>query len=318
MKTFLKNLFSKELSLKALMPPVRGTVLAEAPLAKRTWLGVGGNAEVLFMPSDSADLAFFLANHPDAPITVLGGASNMLIRDGGIPGVVIHLEKGFDNIEVKDNTLICGAGAKNAAVAKIAMLAGLSGLEFLAGIPGTIGGAVKMNAGAQGHCVSDILSQIKAIDTKGKNLTFQRNEIPFDYRTNALPNNLIFTKVIFQLTPENKQNIHNRMTQYKQIRENTQPQGVRTAGSMFKNPVGLAAWQLIEKAGCRGLKVGGAMVSEKHCNFFINTGKATALDFETLALSVQKRVYETSHIMLEWEVRCIGVKTKRFSSFGGK
>lgn len=300
------------------MPAVRGQVVENAPLNKMTWLGVGGPAEILFTPADSDDLEYFLTNQPGAPLTVIGGGSNLLICDGGIPGIVVHLGKTFNTVKIEGDRIICGAGAKNMEIAKAALEAGLSGFEFLCGIPGTLGGSIRMNAGAHGRSVADVLDELTAFDIIGKKIVLQRNEIPFDYRTNALPDNWIFTGAILKGAPENKENIQKRMTEYRQIREKAQPTGVKTAGSMFKNPIGLKAWQLIEKAGCRGLKVGGAMVSEKHCNFFINTGKATAQDFETLGETVQRRVYETSEITLEWEVRRIGVKTKRFSSFGGR
>ncbi len=318
MFSFFKRFFSDRTSLKQLMPQVRGEVIENAPLHKMTWLGVGGPAEVLYTPADADDLEYFLTNQPGAPLTVIGGGSNLLIRDGGIPGIVVHLGKTFNSIKVEGDKIICAAGAKNMEISKAAMEAGLSGFEFLCGIPGTLGGSIRMNAGAHGRSVSDVIEEITAFDIIGKKMVLQRNEIPFDYRTNALPGNWIFTGAILKGTPENKENIQKRMTEYKHLREKAQPVGVKTAGSMFKNPIGLKAWQLIEKAGCRGLKIGGAMVSEKHCNFFINTGKATAQDFETLGETVQRRVYETSEIMLEWEVRRVGVKTKRFSSFGGR
>ncbi len=318
MFSFFKRFFSKKSNLKQLMPAVRGQIVENAPLHKMTWLGVGGSAEILFTPADVSDLEYFLTNRPDVSLTVIGGGSNLLIRDGGIPGVVVHLGKMFNTIKVDGDKIICGARAKNMEIAKTAMQAGLSGFEFLCGIPGTLGGSIRMNAGAHGRSIADVLEELTAFDMLGKKAVLPRNEIPFDYRTNALPDNWIFTDAVLKGIPENKENIQKRMAEYKQIREKAQPSGVKTAGSMFKNPMGLKAWQLIEKAGCRGLKVGDAMVSEKHCNFFINTGKATAQDLETLGETVQRRVYETSEIMLEWEVRRIGVKTKRFSSFGGR
>lgn len=318
MFSFLKSLFSKESELKRLMPPVRGKVEENAPTAKMTWLGVGGAAEILFTPADADDLEFFLASRPNAPLTVIGGGSNLLIRDGGIPGVVVHLDKPFARIEIDGERIYCGAGARNMEIARAALEAGLAGFEFMCGIPGTLGGAIRMNAGAHGRSTADTLEELTALDILGKKMVLQRGEVPFDYRSNALPDNWIFTSAVLKGTPDSPDAIRARMNEYKALREKSQPQGVRTAGSMFKNPVGLKAWQLIEKAGCRGLKIGGAAVSEKHCNFFINTGKATAQDFETLGELVQRRVFETSEIKLEWEVRRVGVKTKRFSSFGGR
>lgn len=318
MFSLLKHIFTGESDLEQLMPAVRGQIVSNAPLNKMTWLGVGGPAEVLFTPADTEDLEYFLANQPNAPLTVIGGGSNLLIRDGGVPGIVVHLGKTFNDITVNGDKIICGAGVKNIEIAKVAMEAGLSGFEFLCGIPGTFGGSIRMNAGANGRSTADIVEEITAFDIIGKKIVLTRNEIPFDYRENSLPDNWIFIGAVLKGTPENKENIQKRMAEYRQIREKSQPIGARTAGSIFKNPIGLKAWQLIEKAGCRGLKQGGAMISEKHCNFFINTGKATAQDFEMLGETVQKRVFETSEIMLEWEVRRVGVKTKRFSSFGGR
>lgn len=318
MLSFFKSLFGGSSNLKKLMPEVRGEMIPNAPLNKMNWLGVGGPAELLFKPADEADLSWFLSARPNVPVTILGGGSNMLIRDGGIPGVVIHLDKGFSDISVEGNRIRAGAAARNMEVAKAALEAGVSGFEFLAGIPGTVGGAVRMNAGAHGSEIKDILKEVDVIDGIGKKISIASDEIFFEYRSTPLPETWIFTRVVFEGRPENKENIQKRMAEYKEIRERSQPIGARTAGSMFKNPVGLKAWQLIDKAGCRGLKLGGAMVSEKHCNFFINTGKATAQDFETLAETVQQRVFDTSEIMLEWEVRRIGVKSKRFSTFGGR
>ena len=316
MFSFIKNLFGKSSGLMKLMPEVRGSLTANAPLNNLNWLGVGGPAEILYTPADEEDLSWFLSARPNVPVTVMGGGSNLLIRDGGIPGVVIRLGKEFSKISVEGNRLICGTAAKNAEVAKAAADAGLSGFEFLAGIPGTIGGAIRMNAGAHGSEIKDILTEMSGVDGIGKKFRISKGEIPLEYRLNPLPVNWIFTGAVFEGRPENKENIQKRMAEYREIRERSQPVGVRTAGSMFKNPVGLKAWQLIDKAGCRGLRVGGAMVSEKHCNFFINTGKATAEDFETLAETVREKVFEASNIRLEWEVRRIGVASKRSGLFG--
>lgn len=300
------------------MPPVRGRVTENAPLAQLTWLGVGGPAEVLFEPADKDDLAFFLKAKVNTPVTVIGGGSNLLIRDGGIPGVVIRLTSGFKKICVDGDKIICDAAVKNTEIAQAALEAGLSGFEFMVGIPGTIGGAVRMNAGAHGGCVADRLVELNGLEQSGAEIRLTRDEIPFDYRENALPSGWIFTDVVLKGVPDTQESIAARMTEFKKLRKQSQPTGVRTAGSMFKNPVGLKAWQLIEKAGCRGLRVGNAIVSEKHANFFVNLGGATARDFETLAEEVQKRVWETSEINLEWEVRRVGVKPKAFSTFGGK
>ena len=297
---------------------LRGKVVPNAPMAKRTWLGVGGNAEFLYVPADEDDLEYLLSAKPNLPITVLGGCSNVLIRDGGIPGIVIILDKPFDNIQGNQNVLACGTAVKNAALAQYALEAGLSGFEFLTCIPGTVGGALRMNAGAHGRSMQDITCEIKIIDTNGHRSTITKSELIFEYRKSVLPDNWIFLKALLRGVPDSKENIKRRMDEYRAVREKTQPVGVKTAGSMFKNPIGLKAWELIDKAGCRGMRIGDAAVSEKHCNFFVNSGSATANDLENLALKVQQKVYETSQIELEWEVRRVGVKTKRFSSFGGK
>ena len=316
MLSFIKNFFTGKSVLMKLMPEVRGTLTANAPLAKMSWLGVGGPAEILYTPADEEDLSWFLSARPNVPVTILGGGSNVLIRDGGIPGIVIHLGREFSQIDIDGTALKCGTAAKNAEVAKAALDAGLSGFEFLAGIPGTIGGAIRMNAGAHGCEIKDILTEMSGVDGIGKKFTIQKGEIPLEYRLNPLPVNWIFTRAVFEGRPDSKENIQKRMTEYREIRERSQPVGVRTAGSMFKNPVGLKAWQLIDKAGCRGLRRGGAMVSEKHCNFFINTGKATAEDFEMLAETVRQKVFDASNIRLEWEVRRIGVASKRTGILG--
>ena len=318
MLSWIRNLFTESFDLKQAMPLLRGKIDKNVLMAKKTWLGVGGNAEFLYTPADEDDLYYFLSTKPNLPLTVLGGCSNVLIRDGGIPGVVVMLGDAFKDVFVEGPFIRCGAFAKNTAIAQAALEAGLSGFEFLAGIPGTVGGALRMNAGAHGRAMQDITLEIGIIDTNGHQLTITKSEMVFEYRKTALPDNWIFTKALFKGVPDSKENIKKRMQQYKEAREKAQPQGVKTAGSMFKNPVGLKAWELIDKAGCRGMRLGGAMVSEKHCNFFINTGTATANDLENLALKVQEKVYDISQIQLEWEVRRIGVKTKRFSSFGGK
>lgn len=300
------------------MPLLRGKLTSSVPLAKKTWLGVGGPADYLYIPADEEDLSYFLSSRPNIPLTVLGGGSNLLIRDGGIPGIVLQLQHPFDQIAVKDNFIICGTAVKNMALAQAAADAGLSGFEFLSGIPGTVGGALRMNAGAHGRCMRDIVREVSFYDVNGTKSTVMQSELFFDYRQSAMPEDWIFIKTLLKGTPAPKEDILKKMEEYRTIREKNQPVGVKTAGSMFKNPVGLKAWELIDKAGCRGMSKGDAVVSEKHCNFFINKGNASANDLENLALKVQKKVFEKFQINLEWEVRRVGVKTKRFSSFGGK
>lgn len=317
---YISHFLFKKNSLIDILPTVRGTYKENVPLANMTWLGVGGPAEVLFEPADENDLLYFIELKKNIPVTIIGGGSNLLIRDGGIPGVVIRLGKNFETIDIKeDGTITCAAGAKNTEISRKAMEAGISGFEFLCDIPGTIGGAVRMNAGAFGSSIADYLVKLEGIDpANGVHITLTRDEVPMGYRENDLPLGWVFTKVILKGTPEDKIKIQEKMNAYKKQRRETQPHGVRTAGSMFKNPIGLKAWQLIEKSGCRGLRVGDAIVSEKHSNFFVNIGNATAMDFEELINLVRNRVLENCGIQLELEVRCLGVKTKAFSSFGGK
>lgn len=317
---YISHCFFNKQSLIDILPKVRGSYKENVPLAKMTWLGVGGPAEVLFEPADESDLLYFIELKKNVPVTIIGGGSNLLIRDGGIPGVVIRLGKKFENIDIQeDGSIICGASAKNTEISRKAMEAGFSGFEFLCDIPGTIGGAVRMNAGAFDSCIADRLIKVDGIEpSNGTKISLTRNEIPMEYRGNNLPLGWVFTKITLKGTPDNKEKIQNKMNEYRLRRRETQPHGVRTAGSMFKNPIGLKAWQLIEKSGCRGLRIGDAIVSEKHSNFFVNIGNATAMDFEELINLVKKRVFENCGIQLELEVRCLGVKTKAFSSFGGK
>ena len=318
MLSFIKNLVTNDFDLAEALPLLRGEIVRKAPLAKKTWLGVGGPADFLYTPADEDDLRYFLTARPNLPLTVLGGGSNLLVRDGGVPGIVLQLGAPFDKIEIEGDFIKCGTAVKNTALAQTALQAGLSGFEFLCGIPGTVGGALRMNAGAHGRCMRDVVREITVYDTNGRKSTATQSELFFDYRQSAMPENWIFIKALMKGTHAPEEDIIAKMNEYKALREQNQPMGVKTAGSMFKNPVGLKAWELIDKAGCRGMKRGDAQVSEKHCNFFINTGNATANDLETLALDVQKRVFDKFEIELEWEVRRVGVKTKRFSSFGGK
>ncbi len=278
------------------------------PLANMTRFGVGGPAEIFFVPADEQDLSFFIKSTQGIPVTVIGSGSNLLIRDGGIRGIVIKLGNAFQNISVNDNYITVGAAAMNFSVAKAAMEAGLSGLEFLSGIPGNAGGSAKMNAGSFGSDVSSVLVKAKMIDNFGNLHELSKDDLIFNYRETTIPTGWIFTELTFKGEPKPKGEIAELMNSFKVKREESQPVNVRTAGSTFKNPEGLLAWKLIEKAGCRGLRVGGAAVSEKHCNFLINTGGATADDLETLGEEIKRRVYESSFINLRWEIRRMGVK----------
>jgi UDP-N-acetylmuramate dehydrogenase len=290
------------------LPLVRGRLSAGAALGPLTWFRVGGAAEVLFRPEDSDDLAAFLADCPaDVPVTVIGVASNLLVRDGGIPGVVVRLGRGFAGIDAADDIVTAGAGALDVNVARAACEAGIGGLEFLSGIPGTIGGALCMNGGAYGAEVADVLLNAEAIDRNGKQHRLAAADLHLSYRHCGLPEDWIFTAAQLKGTPDTPDNITARMAEISTARQGSQPVRARTGGSTFANPPGGKAWELIDAAGCRGLTLGGAQISPMHCNFLINTGTATAADLEALGEQVRQRVFEHSGIMLQWEIRRIGL-----------
>jgi UDP-N-acetylmuramate dehydrogenase len=294
------------------LPPVRGRLSADVPMANVTWFRVGGPAEVVFRPADRDDLAAFLTNKPaEVPVTVIGVASNLLVRDGGIPGVVIRLGREFTRIEIEDTLVTAGAAALDVNVARAAAEAGIMGLEFLAGIPGTIGGAVRMNAGAYGSEMVDVLVEAEAVDGTGRAHRLEAEELGFAYRATSAPEDWIFTRAVLEGCRGERERIERRMQEIQSARQETQPVRTRTGGSTFKNPPGSSAWKLIEAAGCRGLRRGGAMVSEMHCNFLLNTGDATAADLEALGEEVRRRVHETTGVLLEWEIRRIGVPLER-------
>ena len=293
------------------LPPVRGTYIEDAPLGGMTWFRVGGAAETLFQPADADDLAAFLAARPkDIPVTMLGLGSNLLVRDGGVPGVVIHMGKPFAEITVEDGTIHAGAGAAGLKVANAAAAGGLAGLEFLAGIPGTVGGAIRMNAGAYGHEVSEVLIDADTISGMGRRERIPARALDFGYRHSALPPDSVVIGGTFHARRGDPAKIRARIAEIRAAREASQPLRTRTGGSTFKNPPGAnapKAWELIDAAGCRGLSRGGAMVSDLHCNFLINTGTATAADLEELGEEVRQRVRETSGIELDWEIRRVGL-----------
>jgi UDP-N-acetylmuramate dehydrogenase len=302
-------------SLLARLPAVRGRYTENADLARITWFRVGGPAEVMFRPLDRDDLAAFLKACPDdVPLTVIGVASNLLVRDGGVPGVVIRLGGAFAEIKSEGNEIIAGAAALDVNVARVACDTGLTGLEFLSGIPGTIGGAVRMNGGAFGGEIKDVLVMAEALDNGGNQHTLSSAQLGFTYRHSFLPEDWIVTSTRLVGAPGNKAAIAARMDEIRATREDSQPTRVRTGGSTFKNPEqpeakGRKAWQLIDAAGCRGLTRGGAVVSEKHCNFLINTGNATAADIETLGEEVRRRVMQETGVKLQWEIHRIGINT---------
>lgn len=293
------------------LPEVRGRYTENADLSKVTWFRVGGVADVLYKPADLDDLRHFLQFAPlEIPVFVLGVGSNLLIRDGGFRGVVIRLGGGFADVTVDGTTVTAGAAALDLNVAKTAAKAGIAGLEFLSGIPGTIGGALRMNAGAYGSETKDVLTHAWAVSRDGDLHELTNDDMGFTYRHNALPEDWIFVKGQFRGKPGDVSEIQARMEDIQTKRAESQPIRSRTGGSTFKNPEGNKSWQLIDAAGCRGLTHGGAQVSEQHCNFLINTGDATATDLEDLGEEVRARVKKQSGIELHWEIKRIGERAQ--------
>jgi UDP-N-acetylmuramate dehydrogenase len=296
--------------LKAAMPELRGRLLANQSLAELTWFRVGGPAQVLFTPSDEEDLAYFLAHLPvELPLCVVGVGSNLIVRDGGMPGVVIRLSpRGFGETGATSDIVSAGAAALDKRVAETAAAANLSGLEFFFGIPGTIGGALGMNAGANGSETRDVLLEATGIGRDGKIQKFTNPEMKFVYRNSGVDPSIIFTSARFRGVLAAPEAIRARMNEVQAHRETAQPIREKTGGSTFKNPPDNSAWKLIDAAGCRGLRVGGAQVSEMHCNFLINTGAATGHDIETLGETVRARVKKFCGIELHWEIKRIGIE----------
>ena len=295
------------MSLLDRLPKVRGSLRADVPLAPFTWLRVGGAAEAFFIPKDEADLAHFLSSTPDdIPVQILGVASNTLVRDGGVKGVVIRLGPAFGNVSTDGLRVTAGAAVLDKTVAKKAATAGIAGLEFYAGVPGTIGGALRMNAGCYGSETKDILQSVVAIDRTGRRQLMSLEDMQYSYRHCGADKDLIFTEAVFEGTPDTPSAILARMDDITAKREGSQPIREKTGGSTFKNPEGHSSWKLIDEAGCRGLRVGGAQMSEQHCNFMINADGATAEDLEKLGETVRVRVLETQGVELQWEVRRIG------------
>ncbi|MEQ1756248.1 MAG: UDP-N-acetylmuramate dehydrogenase [Micropepsaceae bacterium] len=295
-------------ALIARLPRVKGPYTADAAIRDLTWFRAGGPADVLYIPSDAEDLALFLQGCPqDVPIMVIGVGSNLLVRDGGVEGVVIRLGRGFMNVTREgDNRLRAGAAVLDVALAKAALEAGLAGLEFMRGIPGGVGGGLKMNAGAYGREFKDVLVEAVAFTRKGERVRLANAEMGFEYRKSSVPAELIFFEGLFQGQPGDKAAIEARMNEITSSREATQPIRSRTGGSTFKNPPGHKAWQLVDAAGCRGLRIGDAEVSTMHCNFLINHGKATGGEIERLGEEVRARVKAHSGIELEWEIKRVG------------
>jgi UDP-N-acetylmuramate dehydrogenase len=290
------------------LPPVRGTYSYGAALKDLVWFRAGGAAEVLFRPADADDLATFLAARPcDVAVTVIGVGSNLLVREGGIPGVVIRLPAAFGNVSMDGLRVRAGAAALDAAVSRKAADAGIAGLEFLRGIPGTVGGALRMNAGCYGTEIKDIFVEATAIDGTGNKHVLSPADMRFEYRKSNIPNDYIFVEAVFEGAKDDPVAVRRRMEELLARRESSQPVKSRTGGSTFKNPPGHKAWELIERAGCRGLRVGDAQVSPMHANFLINTGSATAAEIEALGEEVRARVKEKFGIELEWEIKRVGV-----------
>ena len=295
--------------LKARMPQLRGRLLANEPLAPLTWFRVGGPAQALFMPEDEADLAYLLANlAADVPVTAVGLGSNLIVRDGGVPGVVVRLGRGFNEAKVEPgNRIRAGAAVPDVRIARTAQEAGIAGLAFMRGIPGAVGGALRMNGGSYGRETKDVLIEARAVDRQGRVHVLANPDMHYSYRHCGAPEDFIFTAALFAGTAGEPAAIAAEMNAITDAREATQPIKSRTGGSTFKNPPGQKAWQLIDAAGCRGLVVGDAQVSELHCNFLINRGNASAADIETLGETVRRRVNESSGVTLEWEIKRIGV-----------
>lgn len=295
--------------LRAEMPDLRGKLEANAPTAPLSWFRTGGPAQVLFTPADEGDLAYFLV-HLDrqVPVIVVGLGSNLLIRDGGWKGVVIRLGKGFADIAVEANNRVrAGAGAPDVKVARVAAEAGIAGLSFLRGIPGTIGGALRMNGGAYGGETKDVLVEARGVTRAGEKVVYTNAQMGFTYRHSSVPDDVIFTEALFEGRPGDPSEILAEMNSITEARSSTQPVNTRTGGSTFKNPPDRKAWELIDAAGCRGMRVGEAQVSEMHCNFLINHGSASAADIEGLGEKVRQRVREASGVELEWEIKRVGL-----------
>ncbi|MBP3687191.1 MAG: UDP-N-acetylmuramate dehydrogenase [Alphaproteobacteria bacterium] len=308
---FEKLFGNKSSGLIEVLPEVRGKYIENALLSKHTWFGVGGPAEVLYLPEDEDDLRDFLLRKPEAvPVTVIGGGSNLLIRDGGMPGVVIKLDGAFfRKIEVLEDKQVCvGAGLNNVELKKTLLENNIGGLEFICSVPGRIGGLLKTNAGCFGRTVADVMVSARIMNDWGEVYEMTAEDFNFSYRSSCFPENWIILSVVLKGVTADKEKIKKIMDEQMAYRKEKQPINKKTAGSTFKNPEGLAAWKLIDEAGCRGLKVGGAEVSDKHCNFLINSGNATAEDLEKLGETIIERVKEKTAVTLEWEVRRMGVK----------
>ncbi|MBQ9732218.1 MAG: UDP-N-acetylmuramate dehydrogenase [Alphaproteobacteria bacterium] len=296
-------------SLLSILPEVRGKYLCNEMMSKHTWFGVGGPAEVMYYPEDDDDLSWFLKAKPyNLPICIIGGGSNLLVRDGGIPGVVIKLDsKFYKKWQISEGEITCGAGMRNSQLKKILLENKLGGLEFLTSIPGHLGGAVRTNAGCFGKELKDVLIGATIINGNGEVKNIPAKDLSLSYRHSLFPDDWIITSLTLKVNAQEPEITQKILDEYKQYRMNTQPHNVKTAGSTFKNPEGLRAWELIKKSGCAELEINGAKVSDKHCNFLVNTGNATAADIENLGEEIIKKVKENTSITLEWEVKKMGI-----------
>ncbi len=296
-------------TLLSLLPEVNGEYLENEPLNKYTWFGVGGPAEVFYFPKDNADLQNFMKNKPyNVPVFVIGGGSNLLIRDGGIPGVVVKLKsKFYKKWKIEDNTLVCGAGIKNSKLKEIMLKNELGGLEFLVSIPGELGGAIKTNAGCFGKELKDVLLKAKIVNAEGEELEVSADDFNLGYRCSFFPEEWIVTELTLKVEKQESKKTSDIINQHKEYRKKSQPYNVKTAGSTFKNPEGLKAWELIKKSGCGEFRVNDAEVSDVHCNFLVNKGNATAKDIEDLGNKIIDKVKKETAIVLEWEVKRVGV-----------
>ena len=290
------------------LPNVRGTLTPNYPLGQESWFRCGGHADLLFEPADFSDLENFLKNY-DGDVMVLGGMANTIVRDGGIRGCVIRLGKGFADVKVEGNVITAGAGALNGTVASMAAKNGIGGLEFLSGIPGTVGGALRMNAGAYGMEVKDRLKSATTIDRTAHVRQLKPEQMGMSYRHTDVPEDQIFTQGVFEGVAEDTEIVRARLKDIKAKRNETQPISEQTGGSTFANPDGMKAWELIDRSGCRDLQIGGARMSEKHCNFMINPGNATAADLEDLGDEIIRIVQEKTGVTLCWEIKRLGERS---------
>lgn len=300
---------SKADDLLKILPIVRGKYMKNVPLSRYTWFGVGGPAEVMYIPEDEDDLSKFMKTKPyNLPVFIIGAGSNLLIRDGGIPGVIIKLDnKNFKQMVIGENTITLGAGFRNKEMRKTLVEKGMGGLEFLCSIPGLIGGSVKTNAGCYGSEVKDVIVSATIVDGSGEKKKISVDDLKLSYRNSLFPEDWVITSITFKTYPDKPENIAQKIENQRLSREKSQPYNEKTGGSTFKNPEGLKAWELIKKSGCADLNINGAKVSEKHCNFLINAGGAKAADIEKLGETIIQKVKEQTSITLEWEIKRMGI-----------